>query len=106
MTSPLAVPSGTRPDAMAPAIVPRKNGVITDESANAAPKMRRSHSSLSALRNANAEPRKMMPSAAAVSGMYNVDAMAAKTAGNPVQIGRASWREREEVGESGGGVRK
>ena len=84
MTSPLAEPSGTRPDAMAPAIVPRKNGVITDESANAAPKMRRSHSSLSALRNANAEPRKMMPSAAAVSGMYNVDAMAAKTAGNPV----------------------
>ncbi len=36
-TSPRAMPGGTRPEAIAPATVPRKNGVTTDELANAAP---------------------------------------------------------------------
>ena len=30
-------PSGTRPPAIAPGIMPRKNGVMTDDAANAAP---------------------------------------------------------------------
>ena len=34
-------PAGTRPDATPPTTAPRKNGVITDDDANATPKMRR-----------------------------------------------------------------
>ena len=82
--SPAASPAGTRPDAMAPATVPRKNGVSTDEDANAAPNTRRCHGTVLVLRNAKAAPRAMMPSAARVSGTYRVDITAAKTGGNPV----------------------
>jgi len=45
MMLPRARPGGTRSDAMAPAIVPRKNGVMTEENANAAPNRRRCQSS-------------------------------------------------------------
>jgi len=38
--SPASPPAGTRPDAMAPATVPMKNGTSTDEMAKAAPKLR------------------------------------------------------------------
>lgn len=82
--SPLARPGGTRPDATAPATVPRKNGVSTDDSAKAAPNRRCCHSSVLLLRNANAAPLPMIPKAASVRGMYSVDITAAKTAGKPV----------------------
>ncbi len=39
-----------------------------------------------ALRNANAEPRAMTPSATSVSGMYSVEEMAANSGGNAVHI--------------------
>src|SRR6202162_6351857 len=35
-------PAGTRPDAIAPATVPKKNGVISDDAAKTAPKHRAS----------------------------------------------------------------
>jgi len=81
---PAALPSGTRPDATAPATVPRKNGVTIEELAKATPKRRLWGSSLTALRKAKPEPRRMMPSATAVSGMYSVDATAANTSGTAV----------------------
>ena len=40
IASPGAIPGGTRPDATPPAAAPRKNGVTTDEDANAAPNSR------------------------------------------------------------------
>src|SRR6202035_4744234 len=86
MTLPCAMPRGTRPDEIAPATVPRKNGVTTDEIANAAPKGRCNDSPVTAPRKANAEPRRMMPIAVAVSGMYKVEAIAANTVGKPVQV--------------------
>ena len=46
---------GTRPEATAPAAAPRKNGVMTDERAKAAPKIRRCHTSVTVFRNANAD---------------------------------------------------
>src|SRR5258706_14388775 len=81
--APAANPGGTRPDAIAPATVPRKNGVSTDEVANAAPNRKRCHSTSAALRKAKAAPRAMMPSAASVSGRDSVDMTAAKTRGEP-----------------------
>ena len=69
MMLPRARPGGTRSDAIAPAIVPKKKGVTMEENANAAPNNRRCQSSVTALRNANADPRAMMPIATRVSGM-------------------------------------
>src|SRR6185312_4729902 len=56
--------------------VPRKNGVITEEKAKAAPKIRRCHTAVTLLRNANAEPRAITPNAAQVSGIQRVEATA------------------------------
>lgn len=39
--SPAAMPSGMRPEAIPPATVPRKNGVRTEDAANAVPNSRR-----------------------------------------------------------------
>ena len=77
--------SGTRPEAIAPAIVPRKKGVTIDDSAKAVLYTRCAVDPVAAPRNANDEPRRMTPNAAAVSGTYNVELMAANTAGKPVQ---------------------
>jgi hypothetical protein len=63
------MPAGTRPEAIPPATVPRKNGVSTDAPANAAPNSRAVSEVVLSLRNANAEPRAMIPSATSVSGM-------------------------------------
>jgi hypothetical protein len=63
------MPSGTRPDAIAPAIMPRKNGVITDDSAKETPNIRWMATSVTVFRNANAEPRRMTPKATIVSGI-------------------------------------
>jgi len=60
------------------------NGVSTDDDANVTPKNRRNGSVPEALRNANAAPRKMMPTAASVSGMHSVDMIAANATGNAV----------------------
>src|SRR3954471_2189333 len=55
--SPALPPLGTRPDAIAPATVPRQNGTSTDDAANAAPKLRWSRVRNTVLRNANDAPR-------------------------------------------------
>ena len=84
ISSPSALPGGTRPEATAPATVPRKNGVSTLERAKAAPNSRLRVSSSTDLRNAKAAPRAMIPTAARVRGMYKVEAMAANTGGKAV----------------------
>ena len=82
--SPASPPLGTRPDAIAPATVPRQNGTSTDDDANAAPKLRWSRVRNTTLRNANDAPRRTMPSAAIVSGTNTVSVIAANTSGKPV----------------------
>ena len=83
---PAPTAAGTRPAATAPATVPRKNGVITEENAKAAPKIRRCHTAVTLLRNANAEPRAITPNAAQVSGIHRVEATAPNSGGNAVHI--------------------
>src|SRR3984893_5480609 len=85
MMLPRARPGGTRSDAMAPAIVPRKNGVMTEENANAAPNRRRCQSSVTALQNDDADPRAMTPTASRVSVLKSVEATAENRGGNAVQ---------------------
>src|SRR4051794_454010 len=70
IAAPRALPVGTRPDATAPATAPRKNGVNIDDAANVAPNSRLSRTSGTDLRNANADPRRITPNAARVSGTY------------------------------------
>ena len=70
--SPALPPEGTRPEAMLPTTAPRQYGTSTDESANAAPKLRWSRVRKTALRNAKLAPRSTMPSAARVSGTNRV----------------------------------
>ena len=50
--------------------------MITEEKAKAAPKIRRCHTAVTLLRNANAEPRAITPNAAQVSGIHRVEATA------------------------------
>ena len=76
--------AGTRPEAMAPATVPRKKGVTTDEAAKTTPKNRAWPKVAAYLRNANAEPRSTMPTRARTSGTASVVATAAKVEGKPV----------------------
>src|SRR3954452_17216497 len=70
------MPGGTRPEATAPTTDPRKYGVISDDSANDAPRKRRIPGVVTLLRKANAAPRAIMPKAARVSGTYRVVATA------------------------------
>src|SRR5205807_8031947 len=83
-TSPAPTRVGTRPEAIAPVAAPRKNGVTTEERAKAAPKSRRSAGSVTDLRKAKAEPRRMTPKATAVSGTESVAMIAANAEGNAV----------------------
>ena len=78
------MPCGTRPDATPPTTAPRKYGVTSDDTANAAPRKRRIGSVVMLLRKANAAPRAIIPKAARVSGTYSVDATGVNPAGNPV----------------------
>src|SRR5258707_1151282 len=55
-----------------------------DDSASVAPNSRFSATSDTDLRNANADPRRMTPNAASVSGTYSVDITAANARGKPV----------------------
>src|SRR4051812_22334704 len=86
MTSPAAIPGGTRPEATPPTTAPRKYGVISDDNANEAPRNRRMPSVVMLLRNANAAPRAIIPKAASVSGMYIVVTTEANAGENPVHI--------------------
>ncbi len=70
-------PDGTRPEAMPPTTAPRKYGTSTDESAKAAPKLRRSRVRNTDLRNAKDAPRSTMPKAARVSGTNRVSVIEA-----------------------------
>src|SRR3954470_18774844 len=83
-TLPVAMPGGTRPEATAPTIAPRKYGVTTDDSANDAPRNRCIRGVVMVLRKANAPPRTTIPKPASVNGMYSVEATAAKAVGKPV----------------------
>ena len=82
--SPASPPAGTRPVAMPPATLPMQYGTITDEMANAAPKLRRSRVRKTDLRNAKLAPRSTMPNAAMVSGTKRVRVIEAYASGNPV----------------------
>ncbi len=82
--SPAALPSGTRPEATPPATAPRKNGVISDAPAKAAPKNLAPASVAAHLRKAKPLPLKMIPKAAAVSGIHIVEAIDANGSGKAV----------------------
>ena len=69
MTSPCAMPGGTRPEATPPTTAPRKYGVTRDDRANDKPRNRRIGSVVMLLRKAKAAPRAIMPNAARVNGM-------------------------------------
>src|SRR5215211_5629270 len=81
--SPASPPAGTRPEAMAPATVPMKNGTNTEEMAKAAPKLRRSRVRNTALRKAKLAPRSTMPSAARVKGTNSVSVIEANASEKP-----------------------
>ncbi|TWG97088.1 hypothetical protein L615_003900000100 [Nocardioides sp. J9] len=76
--------SGTRPDAMPPATVPRKNGVRMLEVAKTTPKSRAWPRVSEYFRKAKLAPRSTMPSSASSSGSTSVDIAAAKDSGKPV----------------------
>ena len=79
------VPSaGTSPDAIAPAIAPRKNGVTIDDNANITPKRRASPIVAENLRNANAAPRSTMPRPTSAHGTTSVVMIATNASGKPV----------------------
>src|ERR1700758_3435707 len=77
-------PAGTRPDAVAPATVPRKNGVTTDEAAKIVLKNLAFSKVAEYLRNAKLAPRKRIPAKASMSGMNSVVIAAAKAVGKAV----------------------
>ena len=83
--SPVAFPTGTRPDATAPTTVPMKNGVSSDESPKSRSARCRPASRRAVLWKAKPEPRSTMPSAARLSGMKSVEKIAANAAEKPVQ---------------------
>ena len=58
--------------------------MISEDSANAAPRKRRMPRVVMLLRNANAAPRAIMPKAARVSGMYSVVVTATNAPEKPV----------------------
>src|ERR1700758_37971 len=77
-------PAGTRPDAIAPTTVPRKNGVTTDEAAKIVLKNLAFSKLAGDLRNAKSAPRKRIPAKASMSGMNSVVIAAAKAVGKAV----------------------
>ena len=69
---------------MAPATVPSRNGVKTDEIANTAPAACRPRNDVATGRNANAAPRRTIPRATRQSGTNSVVMIAAKAGGKAV----------------------
>ena len=59
--SPAALPTGTRPEAIAPTTVPMKNGVTTEETAKARSAKRWPETVRATLWKANPEPRSTIP---------------------------------------------
>ena len=82
--SPFALPTGTRPEAIAPTTVPMKNGVSSDESPNRRSASSRPASLRAVVWKANPAPRSTIPSAARLSGMNSVDKIDPKASGNAV----------------------
>ena len=71
--SPVALPTGTRPDAIAPTTVPMKNGVSSDERPKSRVASARPCSRRAVCWKAKPEPRRTIPSAARLSGMNRVE---------------------------------
>src|SRR5690348_6160426 len=86
-TLPRALPTGTRPVAIAPITVASANGVSTEDSANSRSTSRTPRSSPEPnwLRSAYAVPRKMIPIAAISSGTASVDTIEPNAPGKHVQ---------------------
>ena len=84
-SSPWALPTGTRPDAIAPTTVPMKNGVSSEEIPNRRCAATRPRSLRAVPWNAKPAPRSTIPSAARLSGMNSVEKMAANASENAVQ---------------------
>ena len=77
--------AGTRPEATAPAMVPNRNGVTTEDVANITPWNRARASVGDILRNANAAPRITIPAPARQNGTNSVSMIEANASGKPVQ---------------------
>src|SRR5258708_14615139 len=75
--------AGTRPEAIAPATVPKKNGAISDDAAKIAPNNLAWLKVSAYLRNAKLAPRNTIPASASINGMNRVVVAAAKAAGKP-----------------------
>jgi hypothetical protein len=69
---------------MAPATVPKKNGVISEDPAKMAPNRRAWRNVAAYLRNAKPAPRSTIPARASVNGVNSVVVAAAKALGKPV----------------------
>ena len=82
--SPVALPTGTLPDATAPTTVPMKNGVSSDESPKRRSARLRPLSRRAVLWKAKPAPRSTIPSAARLSGMKSVEKIASNAVENAV----------------------
>ena len=82
----MALPTGTRPDAIAPTTVPMKNGVSSDESAEQALGERPGpRAAAPSCGRRSPAPRSTIPSAARLSGMKSVEKIASNAVENAVQ---------------------
>ena len=82
--SPAALPTGTRPPAIAPTTVPMKNGVSSEATSKSPWETTRPRDRRAALWKANPDPRRTMPSAARLSGMNSVEKIASNADEKPV----------------------
>ena len=83
--SPAALPTGTRPPAIAPTTVPMKKGVSTEASPKTVAASARPLARRAVWWNAKPEPRSTIPSAARHSGMNKVEKIASNADEKPVQ---------------------
>src|SRR5215467_14547659 len=84
-SSPCWLPGGTRPEAMPPRAAPSMNGVMSDETPNAADSTRLRPALSATLRNANPEPRITMPIPARMTGTNSVFMIEPNASLNAVQ---------------------
>ena len=82
---PAALPTGTRPHAIAPTAAPSANGASSDATANSVSILASSRSERPAERSAYAAPRKMIPIPAANNGIESVEAIEPNAIGYAVQ---------------------
>src|SRR5215470_9999026 len=83
---PAALPTGTRPEAIAPMPAPSVNADRIEEIANVTSTARRSIGAWAAPCSAYASPRKTRPSAARAIGIASVEATEPNTTGYAVQV--------------------